>query len=53
MICFSYIRVPPNCAYMSQSLNSFKADYIGATIGFMKGDTWSLDYGAYVGICMR
>ena len=37
---------------MSYSLNSLKGgyigDYIGTTIGVIKGDTRSLDYGSYV-----
>ena len=36
---------------MSYSLNSFKGinigDYIGTTIGVVKGDTRSLDYSSY------
>ena len=38
--------------YMSYSLNSLKGryigDYIGTTMGVMKGDTMSLDYSSYV-----
>ena len=32
---------------MSYSLNSLKGDYIGTTIGDIKGDTRSLDYSSY------
>ena len=31
-------------------LNSFKGIIKGITVGIMKGDTRSLDYGSYVGI---
>ena len=37
--------------YMSHSLNSLKegyiGDYLGTTIGLIKGDTRSLDYSSY------
>ena len=45
-------QVPENfLLHMYYSLNSLKGgylgDYVGATIGVIKGDTRSLDYGSY------
>ena len=42
---------PCSGPYMSYSLNSLKGgyigDYIGTTVGVIKGDTRSLDYNTY------
>ena len=32
---------------MTHGENSFKGVIYGTTIGVIKGDTWSLDYGSY------